>query len=333
MSRLLVTGATGFLGRPLITLLRQGGHEVVALCRKSEPELEAEGVIVRRGDVLDAASVRAAAEGCAALLHCAGKVSRRPEDAEELYRVHVEGTKTTLDACRAAGVRRVVLASTSGVVAVTEDPREIRDEKAEAPMSLLARWPYYRSKLYAERAAFDRSGPGFEVVSVNPTLLLGPGDVHGSSTGDVVSFLEEKVPFVPAGGLSFVDARDVAEAMILALDRGRAGERYLVSACNLTLAAFFARLERLSGVPAPRLRTPRSLLLARAGSSLLERLARHVPIDAPIDRISAEMAQCFWYVDATRARTELGWVPRDPGDTLADTIADLRARGVVWPRG
>jgi len=225
-----------------------------------------------------------------------------------------------------------VLASTSGVVAVTESPDEIHTEKAEAPMSLLARWPYYRSKLYAERAAFDRSGPGFEVVSVNPTLLLGPGDVHGSSTGDVVSFLEEKVPFVPAGGLSFVDARDAAEAMILALDRGRAGERYLISACNLTVATFFARLERLSGVPAPRLRTPRSLLLARAGASLLERLSRHLPIDAQVDRISAEMAQCFWYVDATRARTELGWVPRDPGDTLADTVADLRARGVVWPK-
>src|SRR6188768_3397315 len=122
MSRLLVTGATGFLGRHLVTLLRQRGHDVIALCRKSDPALEAEGVIVRRGDVLDAASVRAAAEGCAALLHCAGKVSRKPEDAEELYRLHVEGTKITLDACRAAGVTRVILASTSGVVAVTKDP-------------------------------------------------------------------------------------------------------------------------------------------------------------------------------------------------------------------
>jgi len=333
MSRLLITGATGFLGRHLVTALRASGHDVVALCRNDEPDLAALGVQVHRGDVLDAASVRAAATGCEALFHCAGKVSRRPEDAEELYRIHVDGTKTTLDACRVAGVRRVVLASTSGVVAVTEDANDVRDERAEAPMSLLSRWPYYRSKLYAERAAFDRSGPGFEVVSVNPTLLLGPGDVHGSSTGDVVSFLEEKVPFVPAGGLSFVDARDAAEAMILALDRGRAGERYLISACNLTVATFFARLERLSGVPAPRLRTPRSLLLARAGASLLERLSRHLPIDAQVDRISAEMAQCFWYVDATRARTELGWTPRDPGDTLADTVADLRARGVVWPKG
>jgi dihydroflavonol-4-reductase len=346
MSRILVTGATGFLGRHLVATLLAAGHEVVALCRKddafhdggargprprvpSEPELTR--VHVRRGDVLDGAAVRAAAEGCDALFHCAGKVSRKPEDAEELYRLHVEGTKITLDACRAAGVRRVVLAGTSGVVAVSEDPDEVRSEQAEAPMALLARWPYYRSKLYAERAAFDRSGPGFEVVSVNATLLLGPGDVHGSSTGDVVSFLEKRVPFAPAGGLSFVDARDAAQAMLLALERGRAGERYLVSAQNLTIVAFFARLERLSGVPAPRLHPPRSMMLARAGASLLSRLSKHVPIDASIDRISAEMAQCFWYVDATKARTELGWAPRDPAETLADTLDDLRGRGVLWP--
>jgi dihydroflavonol-4-reductase len=200
-------------------------------------------------------------------------------------------------------------------------------------MDLLQRWPYYRSKLYAERAALDRNGPGFEVVSVNPTLLLGPGDVNGSSTSDVVSFLEKKLPFVPAGGLSFVDARDAAAAMILAWEKGKAGERYLVSAANMTIERFLDRLERLSGVPAPRLKTPRSLLLARAGAEIVERLKKHVAIEAPLDRISAEMAQCFWYVDARRAKTELGWTPRDPGDTLADTIADLRERGVVWPSG
>jgi dihydroflavonol-4-reductase len=329
--RVLVTGATGFLGRHIVSALYAAGHDVVALCRGDEPEIAALGATVRRGDVLDGASVRSAAEGCEALLHCAGKVSRRLDDAEELYRVHVEGAKITLDACRLAGVRRVVLASTSGVVAVSEDPREVRGEGAEVPMALLARWPYYRSKLYAELAAFERSGPGLEVVSVNPTLLLGPGDARGSSTGDVVSYLEKRVPFVPAGGLSFVDVRDAALAMILALERGRAGERYLVSAVNLTIEAFFGRLERLSGVSAPRLRAPRSLVLARAGSDIIERLSTYVPIDAPMDRVSAEMAQCFWYVDATKARTELGWAPRDPVDTLAETVADLQARGVVWP--
>lgn len=330
-SKILVTGATGFLGRHLVSALRDRGASVVALCRKEEPSIAALGVEVRLGDVLDAASVRAAAEGCQTLYHCAGKVSRQPEDAEELYRVHVEGTKITLDAARLAGIERVVYASTSGVVAVSEDPKDVRSEKAPVPTDLIQRWPYYRSKLYAEKAALDRSGSSFEIVSVNPTLLLGPGDVHGSSTGDVLRFLEKKVPFVPAGGMSFVDARDAAEAMILAMASGRAGERYLISAQNLTIEAFFSRLSRISGVKAPSLRTPRSLLLARAGAELLGKIQKHVALDADLDRVSAEMAQCFWYVDASKAKNELGWSPRDPGDTLAETVADLRERGMVWP--
>lgn len=331
MSRILVTGATGFLGHHLIPLLVARGDEVVALVRHDDAALAAQGVTLARGDVLDGASVRAAAEGCSALLHCAGKVSRKPEDAEELYRVHVEGTKVTLDASREAGVKRAVIASTSGVVAVTKEASEVRNEKAPAPMDLLAGWPYYRSKLFAERAAFDRNAPGFEVVAVNPTLLLGPGDERGSSTSDVVQFLEKKVPFTPAGGLSFVDARDAAQGLVLALDEGRAGERYLLSAINLTIEAFFGRLARLSGVAAPRLKAPRSVLLARMGVGLFDSARKHLQIDVPLDRISAEMAQHFWYVDAAKARDELGWAPRDPGETLADTIDDLRARGVVWP--
>jgi dihydroflavonol-4-reductase len=329
--RILITGATGFLGRHLVPQLAAAGHQVVALCRSEDPTLAAQGVEVRRGDILDGPSVRAAAEGCEVLFHVAGKVSRKPEDAEALFRVHVEGTKTTLDAARAAGVRRVVYASTSGTVAVSEDQHDVRDEGAADPTELVARWPYYRSKMYAEKAALERNGPTFAVVSVNPTLLLGPGDVHGSSTGDVVSFLERKVPFVPAGGMSFVDARDAAAAMILAMEKGRAGERYLVSAINLTIEAFFARLSRLSGVEGPRIRTPRSLLLARAGASIFGKVQKHVPLRGDLDRISAEMAQVFWYVDAGKARNELGWTPRDPGDTLAETVADLRGRGVVWP--
>ncbi|EYF06285.1 NAD-dependent epimerase/dehydratase family protein [Chondromyces apiculatus] len=339
MSRYLVTGATGFLGTHLVDQLLAGGHEVVALCRSDSSEARAlagRGVTVARGDILDGASVRAAAAGagdtpaCAGVFHCAGKVSRRREDAAELYRVHVEGTKITLDACREAGVRRAVLASTSGVSAVSRDPSVI-DETADPPMEIIASWPYYRSKLYAERAGLDRSGPGFEVIAVGPSLLLGPGDVHGSSTGDVTQFLEQKVPVVPAGGLSFVDARDAAAGMILAMEKGRAGERYLLGAANMTLEAFFGRLARISGVQAPKLRLPRSIGLAKAGAQILERLQKHLPVDLPLDPVSAEMGQHYWYVDSAKARRELGWTSRDPLATLADTIDDLRARGLSWP--
>ncbi len=332
MSRVLVTGATGFLGDKLVELLAERGYEVVALARSAPRGTARARVTVRLGDVLDAASIRDAAAGCEGVFHCAGKVSRRPEDAEELYRVHVEGTKITLDACREAGVRRAVVASTSGIVAVSKKP-DVIDETHAAPFDLIARWPYYRSKLYAEKAALDRNAPpAFEVVCVNPTLLLGPGDVRDSSTGDVVKFLEGKVPFAPAGGLSLVDVRDAAMGFVLAMERGKAGERYLLSAANMTVEAFLGRLSRLSGVPAPRLKLPKSIALASAGAELLKRASKHLPIDGSIDRISAEMAQHFWYVDAAKAKNDLGWQARDPGETLSETVADLEKRGVVWPR-
>jgi len=330
MSRVLVTGGTGFLGAHLIHLLLEQGHEVVALVRESAHVIPI-GSHPAHGDILDAASVEAAAQDCEAVFHCAGKVSRDPADAEELQRIHVEGTKTVLDACKKAGVRRAVVASTSGTVALTRDAKEIRNEDAPAPMDLIAAFPYYRSKLFAEMAALERNAPDFEVVVVCPTLLLGPGDARGSSTGDVVDFLDGRVPFIPGGGLSFVDARDAAQALILAFESGVAGERYLVAAQNLTLEAFFRKLERISGVHAPTLRAPANPWLAKVGVEIDKRIAKRLGTAPRLSAVSAEMAQYFWYVDSTKARDVLGWEPRDPMETLADTVTDLRARGVVWP--
>jgi dihydroflavonol-4-reductase len=318
--RYLVSGATGFLGRHLVVALEGAGHEVVGLSRSTG------------GDVLDRDGVRASAEGCAGAFHCAGKVSRRPEDAAELYRVHVEGTKALVDACVAAGVRRVVVVSSSGTCAVSEDASRVGTEDDAAPMGLIGRWPYYRAKLFAERAALERSGASIEVVSVNPSLLLGPGDVNGSSTEDVRLVMEGAIPAVPAGGLSFVDVRDAADALLLAMERGRAGERYLVGACNLTVRELFGRVARIAGVEPPWLPLPRSRELARLGASLVERVARRVGFTPAADAVSVDMAQCFWYVDASKAERELGWRARDPNATLYDTVEDLRARGVVWPK-
>lgn len=317
----LLTGATGFLGTHLAMALQARGHTVVALARSTG------------GDVLDPVGLRSRVAGCDVAFHCAGRVSRRPQDAEALYQLHVQGTKNVLGACEAAGVRRVVLASTSGTVAVGDSPGHVATEESPTPLGLVSRWPYYRSKLFAERAALASSRDGFEVVSVNPSLLLGPGDVNRSSTEDVRLFLEGALPAVPAGGLSFVDVRDAAEAMCLAMERGRAGERYLVGACNLTVRDFFARLERVSGVRGPWVGLPRSREVARLGARLVEQLAARVGLPVPpVDSVSVEMAQCFWYLDASKARRDLGWTARDAGVTLHDTVEDLRLRGVVWPR-
>jgi dihydroflavonol-4-reductase len=318
--RYLVTGATGFLGAHVVDALHDMGHEAVRYARSTG------------GDVLDEARVRREAVGCDGVFHCAGLVSRKPDDAEALYRVHVEGTRIVLDACAAAGVRRAVVASTSGIVAVGEDPEHVATETDPTPFGLIGRWPYYRSKLFAENVALGRNRRGFEVVAVNPSLLLGPGDERGSSTGDVRNFLEGGIPAVFAGGLSFVDVRDAAVAMRLAMERGRPGERYLVGGCNITLREFFQRLSRISGVPAPWLPLPGSRTWVKVAASWIDRAAARLGVPAPVDPVTAELAQCFWYLDSTKANVELGWRPRDPNVTLHDTVADLRLRGVVWPR-
>ena len=331
MSRYLVTGATGFLGSHLARHLVDKGHEVVALCRGPAEDLAATGVRVVRGDILNTETVQGAAEGCEGVFHCAGKVSRKPEDAELLYRTNVDGTKSVLAASRAAGVKRFVLASTSGTIAISREPK-VLDERAPAPLELLGKWPYYRTKLYAETAALEQNRESFEVVSVNPSLLLGPGDLHASSTGDVESFLAGRVPVTPAGGLSFVDVRDVPPAMLAAMERGKPGARYLLTGANMTVAAFLGRIARIADIEPPKLKAPKGMLLAKVGARLFDRAKKFLPLPGEIDPVSAEMGQVFWYCDAKRAAQDLGFVPRAPNETLADTVADLYDRGVVWPQ-
>lgn len=325
--RVWVGGATGFLGSHLVQLLQSRGHDVIAVSRSGSPD-----GAVRAVDVLNAEAVQQSAAGAEIAYLCTGKVTRDKDSSEELYRLHVLGTKSALAGLKAAGVRRVVVASTSGTLAVGTDKDRIADEGCRAPLELIAGWPYYRSKLYAEREALDANAPGFEVVIVNPSLLLGPGDVRESSTGDVRKFLSGVIPATPAGGIAYVDVRDAAEGMLLAAEHGRPGERYILNAQNLTVAAFFQRLSRISGVSAPLLKMPASRPLAIGIGKLFTRAVRSIGGEPPVDETSIEMGQYFWYCDSSKAERELGFRPRDPGETLRDTVSDLVARRVAFPK-
>jgi dihydroflavonol-4-reductase len=278
---------------------------------------------VRRGDVLDASALGDAVKGVDAVMHLAGMVSRRPEDAEALYRAHVLGSRAVIAAAKSAGVRKVVYASTSGTVGISDEPR-VATEEDDAPVRWISRFPYYRAKWLAEKECLAASAPGFEVTSVNPSLLLGPGDAFGSSTEDVRKFLDRAIPATPHGGVAFVDARDAAEALCLAWEKGRAGERYLVNAVNLSVRDFFAKLARISGVSAPALTLPKSREAARLGTELFTRAVRAIGGDPPVDPQSVEMGQLYWYVSSEKAERALGWSARDPNETLADTVRDLR---------
>lgn len=318
----LVTGATGFLGEHLCAALVQQGHIVRGLARTKSAVLDEIGVELVRGDVLSADDVDRALDGVSAVFHLAGAVSRDPDDAQRMMRLHVDGTRRVLDRMANAGVRRLILASTSGTIGVSKR-EEILDESAPYAEEIVAGWPYYASKIYQERLAFEHGNQlGIEVVAVNPSLLLGPGDRRLSSTGDVRRFLKKQIPTIPDGGVSFVDARDAALATAHALDRGRAGERYLLGGPNWTTKEFFERLGRVANVNPPRLKLPAKW--NKFGASLVEELYRWRGKEPPIERISVEMAEHYWWIDSSKAEAELGFHARDPQLTLVDTVRYLR---------
>jgi dihydroflavonol-4-reductase len=325
--RTLITGVTGFLGTHLLAELRARGEapHLRLLLRGGDPDgaLAAGGVEVVEGSVTDAADVARAVAGVDRIYHLAGLVSRKRADAHKMYQVHVEGTRLLVEAARAAGVQRMVMASTSGTVAVAERADEMPDEDTEAPVEIIARWPYYASKLYQEETARRACGEALELVTVNPSLLLGPGDDRLSSTRDVLSFLAGDIALTPRGGLNFVDVRDVAAALPAAMERGRAGERYLMGGHNCTFREFFGRLERLTKVSGPKLRPPGawSVLAAQAQAAVYRQLGRTPPVEPD----SVEMARYFWYFRSTKAQEELGFAAREPTDTLHDTVKYLRA--------
>ena len=321
-----VGGATGFLGSHVSRLL--SGHET-ALTSKNGGSID--GKPVSPVDIFDEDAVCKSAEGCKSAVICVGMVSRSKDDAPLLHRLHVEGTRTLLAGLRRAGVTKVVVASTSGTTAVSTDPTCIANEESAPPLKHIASWPYYRSKYFGEKEALGFNQPGFEVVVACPSLLLGPGDVRESSTGDVRKFLEKAIVAVPAGGIAFVDVRDAARGMLLCLEKGRGGQRYLLNATNMTLHTFFSRLSRMSGIPMPLLSMPKNRALASGLFKLYDRTVRNMGGSPPIDEESAEMGQYFWYCSSEKAELLLGFSARDPGETLRDTVRDLYDRKVVAP--
>ncbi len=325
LTTVLVTGATGFLGEHLCRVLVERGHTVRGLARSRSGVLADLGIEHVRGDVLDGPELDRALAGpppVTAVFHLAGAVSRDPDDAQRMMRLHVDGTRRVLERMAAAGIKRMILASTSGTIGVSKD-EEILDESAPYAEEIVAGWPYYASKIYQERLAFEHGKRlGIEVVAINPSLLLGPGDRRLSSTGDVRKFMKRKIPVVPEGGINFVDARDAAVATANALEHGRAGERYLLGGTNWTMKEFFARLGRVANVAPPRLKLPAKL--NRWGASVVEELWRHRGKEPPVDRISVEMSEHFWWIDSAKAERELGFSARDPQLTLVDTVSYLR---------
>ena len=326
MKTVLVTGATGFLGRHLVDQLRgaEPGVRLRVFCRGASPWDQDDGVEVARGDILSPADVDRAVAGVAQIYHLAGLVSRDPKDRERLYRLHIEGTRNLCEAAMRLKPEKIVVVSSSGTIAVSPDP-VVHDEQSGYKNDIVAHWPYYLAKIFEEKLAFSYLQLyKLPIVVVNPSLLLGPGDEQGSSTGDVELFLKGQIPALPLGGLNFVDVRDAAAGLIAAMQSGRVGERYLLGGPNWTFARLIDAVASIAGVRAPKMQL--NLSASLLGASALRLLYPLLGKDYSLDEASIRMSALFWFCSSEKARAELGFVTRDPMETLKETVADVRRR-------
>jgi dihydroflavonol-4-reductase len=314
LAKVLVTGATGFIGSHVARLLAERGDEVVLAVEKNSPDAAIAGLDLKRVrcDVLDRRSVRRALAGAERVFHCAGVTWARPGDAERVFEVNVEGTKLVMSECLRAGVERVVYTSSAAVVGPAQ-PGKTADETQLFTAGRLG-IPYVNSVHEAEVEAMRVAAHGLPLVCVNPGVCFGAGDHLLASTRLVRSFLLGRIPVYTDGAASVVDVRDVAEAHLLADERGQVGERYILSGRNFTFERLFADLGRLSGIDPP-VRLPARA--AQAAASVLGVGGRGWPL-TPLE---VRAASQWWTYRSNKAARELGWKARPHEETLEATVS------------
>ncbi len=314
MSRTLITGATGFIGSHLTRALAARGDELCLLVRSSDGTAQLDGLEFERvnGDITDRRAVRRAVAGADRVFHAAGLTSMRREDGERVIATNVGGTRIVCEEALDAGVQRLV--HTSAAAALGPAPEGGRADEGQRFSAAARGIPYVHSKHEAESEALRVAAHGLDVVIVNPTYVIGPDDPLGNSMVVLRRFIEGEIAAYVNGGINICDVRDVAAGMLLADEKGGAGERYILGGRNFTLQRLFADLARISGLPAPTVKLPASVLLA--GAEVVERLGLPVAISAE----EARAAALWWTYSPAKARRELGFHARPHEETVGDAI-------------
>ncbi|HXO18566.1 MAG TPA: hopanoid-associated sugar epimerase [Thermoanaerobaculia bacterium] len=328
----LVTGATGFVGAHVARALLARGAAVRCLARPASRRdlLEGLEVEIALGDLRDPPSLAAAVAGCDAVFHCAADYRLFAADPAEIYAANVGGTDNLLAAAAGAGVPRVVYTSSVGALGLAVDGTPADEETPVALDDMVGH--YKRSKFQAEQVAEKWAGRGLPVVLVHPSTPVGEGDLKPTPTGQMIlDFLNRKFPVYVDTGLNLIDVRDVAQGHLLAAEKGRTGERYILGNRNMTLKEILDALAALTGLPAPRFQVPHWLPLAAAHlDGGLARLAGRPP------RLSVEavrMSRHRMFFDAGKAVRELG-LPQGPVEpALARAVEWFKAKGYVRGRG
>jgi dihydroflavonol-4-reductase len=322
LSLALVTGASGFLGWHVAHALTERGYRVRALCRPTSKirELDVERVT---GDLRDPASLARAVQDCALVFHVAADYRLWTKNPRDLYSSNVEGTRNLLAAAERAHVERIVYTSTVGCVGLLEGGQG--DE--QTPVSIAAMVGHYkRSKWLAEQIALEKARAGLPVIIVNPTAPVGDHDWKPTPTGKIiVDFLRGKLPAFVDTGLNLVDARDTAAGHLLAAERGRPGERYILGCQNLTLEQILARLAALAGKPAPVTKIPYAVAYATGIiTTAWANLTGKEPL-APLEAV--KMARKKMFVTHAKAACELGFTPGPVDTALERAVTWFRANG------
>jgi len=316
--RVFVTGGTGFVGANLIRLLLAEGYTVRALVRSpnSASSLQGLDVEIIQGDLNDPELWRSL-QGCEALFHVAAHYSLWKSDQTTLYRSNVEGTRNILAAAQKAGVTRIVYTSSVAAIGVNPSGQPATEAYQSPPEKLIG--AYKQSKYWAEQEAVKAAQAGQDVVIVNPSSPLGAWDSKPTPTGDIVlRFLRRQMPAYINTGLNFIHVKDVAWGHLLALQKGKTGDRYILGNQNLTLQALLQQLAAITGMPAPQREVPAWLPLTVAwiDENVLTTFGKQPSV--PVDGV--RMATQKMYYDASKAVQQLE-LPQTPIDiALRDAV-------------
>ena len=332
----LVTGGTGFVGSHVARQLAERGEPLRLLVRAGSRRdnlsgpgfADAEFVC---GDLTDVESLRQAVRGCDTIYHVAADYRLWARDPQELYQANVDGTRYLLEAAREFGVRRIVYTSTVGALGIPRDGSPGTEESPVSEGDMIGH--YKRSKYLAEQEARRFAAEGVPVVIVNPSTPVGENDIKPTPTGQIiVDFLNRRIPAYVDTGLNLIDVRDVARGILLAGERGRPGERYILGNENITLKGMLDLLSEVTGLPAPRVKMPYAVAWLAVGIENLwsDRVLKRAPAH-PFEGV--KMARHRMFFDASKAVRELNLPQSSVREALRNAVDWFSSNGYVRNRG
>ena len=325
--KILITGGAGFLGQKLARALIADRHDVRILVRK--PNMVADNSRAGTqivGDLGNPGSLAEACEGIDWVFHTAGLISYNPTKNDLMYQTNVLGTRAITAAAKHAGVKRFIHTSSTAAIGISEDPLAPMTEDSPFNAGHLG-LAYFTTKLEAEQEVLKQVANGLDAVIVNPGSLLGPGDTRRFEKGYVGLIYKYNPPFLFHGGINFVDIEDVVRGHLLAAEKGRTGERYLLGGENLSFADLIRRVNAVIGRPSPKRFVPKS---AMGFVSTMLRGMNKVGIDIHMSpELVKQVCQWYLYVDSSKAKKELGYNPHRIDSAVSGTIQWLKDLGKI----